>query len=76
MAPSSDWKNSVVDLLKLYSLDWTKPARTRLAKRWNILEGEDGSAVRNIALHEAIMDELAKNHGVVSPRLAKALSIE
>jgi hypothetical protein len=73
MAPYSDWKNSVVDLLKLLSLDWTSPARARLAKSWNVLVGENGSAVRNIALHGAIMDELAKNQGNVSPSLARAL---
>jgi hypothetical protein len=63
-------------MLKLYSLDWRKPACTRLAKRCYIMAGEDGSAVRNIALHEAIMDELAKTHEAVSPRFARALSIE
>lgn len=71
-----DWRNSIIDLLKLLSLDHTLTARSRLARRWNVVVGKDGDAVRNIALHGVIIDELAKNQGNVPRELEEALSID
>ncbi|KAL5051141.1 hypothetical protein BDW71DRAFT_203164 [Aspergillus fruticulosus] len=69
-----DWRNTVNDLLKVPGLDISGPARARLASRWNVFVGTDGSAVRNIALHGLIMDELARCHGNVPEGLVQALS--
>lgn len=71
-----DWRNSVVDLLKVLDLDSSKGARERLARRWNVLVGENGDNVRNVALHGIIMDEIAKSQGIVSFRLTAALSVD
>ncbi|KAL4886892.1 nucleoside phosphorylase domain-containing protein [Aspergillus karnatakaensis] len=70
-----DWRNSVVDLLKVLDLDWSPEARVRLAKRWHVFVGEDGSVARNIALHGVVIDEIAKNDGRASKRLVAALSL-
>lgn len=74
--PILDWRNSIIDLLKLLSLDHTLAARSRLARRWNVVVGRDGDAVRNIALHGVIIDELAKNQGNVPRGLEEALQID
>jgi hypothetical protein len=70
------WKNSVVYLLKLLSLDSSLQARALLGRRWNIFAGENGEAVQNIALHDVIMDEIAKNQGRAPNSLARALCID
>jgi Domain of unknown function (DUF3597) len=71
-----DWRNSIIDSLKLLSLDHTLAARSRLARRWNVVVGRDGDAVRNIALHGAIIDELAKHQGNIPRGLEEALPID
>jgi hypothetical protein len=63
--PNLDWQNSVVNLLKILHLDSSREARARLAQRWNILIGEDGSASRNVSLHRTITGMLATNNGVI-----------
>ncbi|KAL2823742.1 hypothetical protein BJY01DRAFT_230620 [Aspergillus pseudoustus] len=70
-----DWRNSVVDLLKVLDLDSTPEARARLARRLHVFVGEDGSPARNIAIHGVIMDEIARNEGRASEKLAAALSV-
>jgi hypothetical protein len=70
-----DWQNSVVDLLKILNLDSSPEARKRLAQRWNILVGEDGSASRNVSLHRAITEKLAANNGVIPDSLIDGLSV-
>ncbi|KAJ5239138.1 hypothetical protein N7468_003757 [Penicillium chermesinum] len=72
----NDWRNSVVDLLKLLFLDSSREARARLAQRWNVFVGKDGDAIRNIALYRLIMSALAANHGEVPLSLVKALSVD
>ncbi|GCB27650.1 hypothetical protein AAWM_10535 [Aspergillus awamori] len=74
--PNMDWQNSVVDLLKILNLDSSPGARKRLAQRWNILVGENGSASRNVALHRTITERLATNNGVVPDSLLRGLSVE
>ncbi|KAL2810941.1 purine and uridine phosphorylase [Aspergillus granulosus] len=73
--PNMDWQNSVVDLLKILNLDSSREARMRLAQRWNILIGEDGSASRNVSLHRTITERLAANNGVIPDSLIRGLSV-
>ena len=72
----NNWRDSVVDLLKLLNLDSSRGARANLARRWNVFVGEDGSAERNVALYGLIMEALAKNQGQVPLSLVKALSAD
>ena len=60
-----NYQTSIVDLLKLLDLDSSLGARKELADELNVHAGEDGSAEQNIALHKAVMAELAANGGVV-----------
>lgn len=64
-----NYQTSIVDLLKLLDLDSSLSARKELASELNIHAGEDGSAEQNIALHKAVMAELAENGGVVPDSL-------
>lgn len=70
-----DWQNSVIDLLKILNLDSSREARMRLAQRWNILIGEDGSASRNVSLYRTITERLAANNGVIPDSLIRGLSV-
>ena len=60
-----NWRNSIVDLLKLLDLDFSLAARKSLAGELNVRAGADGSAEENIALHKAVMNKLAENGGKV-----------
>jgi hypothetical protein len=64
-----NYESSIVDLLKLLDLDSSLSARTELAQELSVHAGEDGSAEQNIALHRAVMDQLAANGGVVPDSL-------
>jgi hypothetical protein len=64
-----NWQSSIVDLLKLLDLDSSLNARKELAQELNVHAGADGSAEENIALHKAVMEELAKNGGKVPESL-------
>jgi hypothetical protein len=57
-----DWKNSIVDLLKLLGLDSSLEARKALAKDLGYAGVIDGSAESNIALHAEVMRDLAKRY--------------
>lgn len=61
----SDWKHSIVDLLKLLDLDSSLEARKQLAEELDVHAGAHGSAEQNIALHKAVMRKLAENGGKV-----------
>ncbi|WCE04879.1 DUF3597 domain-containing protein [Pseudoxanthomonas sp. JBR18] len=61
----SDWKHSIVDLLKLLDLDSSLDARKQLAEELDVHAGAHGSAEQNIALHKAVMRKLAENGGKV-----------
>ncbi len=65
----SNWRTSIVDLLTLLGLDSSLAARKALANELNIHAGADGSAEENIALHKAVMQQLAKNGGKVPANL-------
>lgn len=64
-----NWRTSIVDLLKLLDLDSDLEARKELAKELNVNAGAHGSAEQNIALHKAVMREVAKNGGKVPDSL-------
>jgi hypothetical protein len=67
-----DWRTSIVDLLKLLSLDSSLTARKELADELNVHVGADGSAEENIALHHAVLQQLAANGGMVPDSLMHA----
>ena len=60
-----NYRQSIVDLLKLLDLDSGLAARKELAEELNVHSGEHGSAEQNIALHRAVMRKLAENGGRV-----------
>lgn len=60
-----NYRTSIVDLLKLLDLDSSLSARKELADELNVHVAEDGSAEQNIALHKAVMAQLAANGGIV-----------
>jgi hypothetical protein len=58
-----NWKTSIVDLMKLLSMDSSLTARKELAKELRY-DGDTGdSAAMNIWLHKQIMKKLAENGG-------------
>ncbi|MGO4167292.1 DUF3597 family protein [Novosphingobium sp. YAF33] len=64
-----NYQTSIVDLLKLLDLDSSLSARKELADELGVHAAADGSAEQNIALHRAVMDNLAKNGGIVPDSL-------
>lgn len=64
-----NYRESIVDLLKLLDLDSSLEARKELATELNVRVGAHGSAEQNIALHKAVMREVAKNGGKVPDSL-------
>ncbi|KIX98875.1 uncharacterized protein Z520_05336 [Fonsecaea multimorphosa CBS 102226] len=63
------WKESIIDLLKLLHRNSDSKSRDALAATLGVKAGWSGSAERNIALREAVMEELQKNRGTFFPRL-------
>ena len=57
-----DWKVSIVDLLKLLGIESSYSHRKALAEEMGI-EGYEGTAEQNIALHKAVLQKLADNGG-------------
>ena len=64
-----NWQTSIVDLLKMLDLDSSLEARKELAQELGVNAGAHGSAEQNIALHKAVMREIAKNGGKVPDSL-------
>jgi hypothetical protein len=60
-----NYRESIVDLLKLLDLDSSLNARKELARELNVNAGAHGSAEQNIALHNAVMQKVAENGGKV-----------
>jgi len=60
-----NYRESIVDLLKLLDLDSSLNARKELAKELSVNAGAHGSAEQNIALHKAVMKKVAENGGKV-----------
>ena len=65
----SNWKESIVDLMKLLDLDSSLSARKQLAQELGYTGALDGSAAMNIWLHKEVMDKLAKSGGSVPQNL-------
>jgi Domain of unknown function (DUF3597) len=64
-----DWRNSIVDLMKLVDLDSSLSARKELAKELNYTGDMNDSAKMNIWLHKQVMIKLAENGGKVPDSL-------
>lgn len=64
-----NWRESIVDLLKLLDMDSSLDARKELANELGVHAGADGTAEQNIALHKAVMQKLAENGGKVPDNL-------
>jgi hypothetical protein len=60
-----NYKQSIVDLLKLLDLDSSMNARKELAEELGVNAGAHGSAEQNIALHKAVIQKLEENGGKV-----------
>ena len=60
-----DWKKSIVDLMKLLSLDSSLASRKELAKELGYTGDTNDSAKMNVWLHKQVMDKLAANGGKV-----------
>lgn len=69
--PGSDklnWRNSIVDLMKLVQIDASYDNRKELANELGNAS-YSGSAEDNIALHKRVMSEIAANGGIVPAEL-------
>ncbi|MDB5424223.1 MAG: hypothetical protein JWQ29_1639 [Phenylobacterium sp.] len=64
-----DWRHSIVDLMKLLSLESGLAARKELAGELGYTGDTNDSAAMNIWLHKAVMDKLAANGGLVPDSL-------
>lgn len=68
-ADKFNWQTSIVDLMKLVGLDPSFENRKELAGELGI-EGYEGTAEQNIALHHAVLNLLALEGGKVGGMLA------
>jgi hypothetical protein len=64
-----NWRESIVDLLKMLDLDSSLEARKELARELGVNAGAHGSAEQNIALHKAVMKKIAESGGKVPDSL-------
>ena len=64
-----NWRESIVDLMKLLKLDNSLAARKELAKELGYTGPLDGSAEMNIWLHKQVMQQLAASGGQVPENL-------
>jgi len=65
----SNYKSSIVDLMKLLDLDSSLDNRKELATELGYTGAKDGSADMNIWLHKQVMKKLGENGGKVSADL-------
>jgi 3-oxoacyl-ACP reductase-like protein len=64
-----NWKQSIVDLMKLLDLDSSLGARKQLAQELGYTGALDGSAEMNTWLHRQVMTKLMESGGVVPESL-------
>ncbi|MEG6509376.1 DUF3597 domain-containing protein [Methyloligella sp. 2.7D] len=64
-----NWKQSIVDLMKLLDLDSSLSARKELAEELGYTGELNGSAEMNIWLHKEVMEKLAESGGKVPDSL-------
>lgn len=62
-ASSLNWRESIVDLLKLLGMDSSLDARKNLAKELGYTESTEDSAAMNNWLIKAVMKKLSENSG-------------
>jgi len=67
-----NWKESIVDLMKLLKLDSSLTARKQLAQELGYTGALDGSAGMNVWLHKQVMTKLAEGGGKVPDSLKHA----
>ena len=67
-----NWKQSIVDLMKLLKLDSSLTARKQLAQELGYTGALDGSAEMNVWLHKQVMTKLAESGGKVPESLKHA----
>ena len=66
-----DWKHSIVDLMKLVSLDSSFSARKQLAAELHYSGDPSDSASMNIWLHKEVLKKLSENGGEVPQELLR-----
>jgi len=66
-----DWRQSIVDLMKLLNLDSSLAARKQLAAELHYSGNTNDTATMNIWLHKQVMQKLAENGGKVPDELRK-----
>jgi 3-oxoacyl-ACP reductase-like protein len=64
-----NWRESIVDLMKLFKLDSSLGARKELAKELGYTGALDGSSEMNVWLHRQVMVKLAESGGKVPEHL-------
>jgi hypothetical protein len=64
-----NWKQSIVDLMKLLNLDSSLTARKQLAQELGYTGALDGSAEMNVWLHKQVMVKLMESGGAVPDSL-------
>ncbi len=64
-----DWRHSIVDLMKLLSIDSSLANRKALAQELGYSGDTNDSASMNIWLHRQVMQKLADNGGIVPDSL-------
>jgi hypothetical protein len=64
-----NWRQSIVDLMKLLDLDSSLAARKQLAQELGYTGALDGSAEMNIWLHKQVMAKLMESGGTVPDSL-------
>ena len=64
-----DWRNSIVDLMKLLKLDSGLAARKELAKELHYTGSTSDTAAMNVWLHKQVMIKLEENGGKVPDSL-------
>lgn len=66
-----DWRQSIVDLMKLLDLDSGLGARKQLARELHYTGNMNDTAPMNVWLHQQVMIKLAENGGKVPDDLRK-----
>ena len=64
-----NWKQSIVDLMKLLNLDSSLTARKQLAQELGYTGALDGSAEMNVWLHKQVMAKMMESGGKVPDSL-------
>jgi hypothetical protein len=64
-----NWKQSIVDLMKLLDIDSSLDARKQLAQELGYTGKLDGSAEMNVWLHKEVMKQMMENGGTVPEKL-------